>query len=143
MIMQDPLDCTFLHDEVLVHDLLAQLLLGVDVEPIPHGVPEVALVDVDGVQGLEQETGLFQVVDVVGHELAEGVEVVAVDDGHLGDDLVHPQSLVVVNFHHVLSVPVQPNHNPEQLVILLVELVDQDVVSHGEPELVAEEGHRC
>lgn len=44
MIMQYLLNSTLLHDEVFFHLLLAQLLLCIYIEPVPHRVPEIALI---------------------------------------------------------------------------------------------------
>ena len=54
MIMQNLFNSAFLHDKELIHFFLGELLLGVDVEPIPDRVPKEALVDVGLVEGLKK-----------------------------------------------------------------------------------------
>jgi hypothetical protein len=62
------------------------LFLHVNVKPVIHRPPKIFLVDVGCVQAPEQNSSLFEVVNVVLDKLANQLQVVTVDDG---DELQH------------------------------------------------------
>lgn len=141
MVVQDLVHCTLLHDKELVYFFFGELLLGVDVKPVPNCVPEVTLVDVLLVQHLEQNPALLQVVDVLGHELPHDIQTVTVDARHLGQDLILGDELVVIKCPHILLVFVEPDDQPEELVVILVELLHEDVIDQLQPDLVVVDVH--
>jgi len=66
MVMQYFFYGTLLHYEILIKLFFPELLLGINIEPVPHRIPEIALIYIRIVEGLEKQPAFLQIVNILG-----------------------------------------------------------------------------
>lgn len=78
----------------------------------------------------------------MGDELSQDFQTVSVDNGNLRNYLVLCQSTIIIDFFQEIFVLVQSNNKPEELIVILIELLHQDIINHVHPVIRFVMSHR-